>query len=282
MEYVKQFNINGIDTKQVACIELKGAPNAATEGCVGVLGIDTTSPTHDVYKCVARNGSVYTWELLSSGMSFLYSRDIGYGKSTMEFPYSTIAIPDKYVIKVGDLIFDKEGYIYQISSIGSTSCNATYCGTRIGVYRSSQEFMSTGISIYEGVKKGQRTLINPYPSEIKQVKDISSMVGGYLVFYHFFPGITGANFTINFFCNREWVSGGSTGNKYSCNICSYPAKGQDNKMYQIEIRIDYGQEGEDWFIEPTNILLYNLTEGGVTVIEDTIGTNGIGGTLYFS
>lgn len=65
MHYVKQFNINGVGTKQVACIELHGKPNAATEGKVGVLGIDMDSPVHDVYKCVAVNGGVYTWELLS-------------------------------------------------------------------------------------------------------------------------------------------------------------------------------------------------------------------------
>jgi hypothetical protein len=67
MHYVKEFNINGITTRQAACIELRGVPNAATEGYVGVLGIDVTSPTHDVYKCVAVNGGIYTWELLSSG-----------------------------------------------------------------------------------------------------------------------------------------------------------------------------------------------------------------------
>lgn len=62
MRYVKKFNINGVETKQVACIELHGAPNAATEGAVGVLGIDVDSPTYDLYKCVAVNGGVYTWK----------------------------------------------------------------------------------------------------------------------------------------------------------------------------------------------------------------------------
>ena len=64
MHYVKQFKINGVDTKQVACIELQGVPNAATEGSVGVLGMDMSSPTHEVYRCVAVNGSIYTWEIL--------------------------------------------------------------------------------------------------------------------------------------------------------------------------------------------------------------------------
>ena len=67
MHYVKEFTINGITTRQAACIELQGRPNAATEGAVGVLGMDVTSPTHEVYKCTAVKGSVYTWELLSSG-----------------------------------------------------------------------------------------------------------------------------------------------------------------------------------------------------------------------
>ena len=73
MHYVKQFKINGVDTKQVACIELQGVPNATTEGSLGVLGIDVTSPTHDVYKCVAVNGSIYTWEwqYLHLGIAFL-------------------------------------------------------------------------------------------------------------------------------------------------------------------------------------------------------------------
>lgn len=132
MNYVKQFKINGVDTKQVACIELQGVPNAATEGCVGVLGMDMTSPTHEVYRCVAVNGSVYTWELLSAGMSIISATITGEGGENKEFPYSALRVPNKYLIKVGDLILDSEGYLYQVSSIGGESCNTTYCGTHIG------------------------------------------------------------------------------------------------------------------------------------------------------
>lgn len=67
MRHVKRFEINGIKTRQTACIELKGKPNAATKGQVGSLGIDVTSPLCEVYKCVAVNGNVYTWELLTGG-----------------------------------------------------------------------------------------------------------------------------------------------------------------------------------------------------------------------
>lgn len=81
MYYVKHFDVNGVETRQVACIELHGRPNAATEGAVGVLGIDMNSPTHEMYRCVAVKGSIYTWELLTSG---------GGGASGT---YYTVAIP---------------------------------------------------------------------------------------------------------------------------------------------------------------------------------------------
>ena len=67
MKYVKHFDILGVDTAQVPCIELQGVPNAATVGAVGLLGMDMTSEGHEIYKCVAVNGSVYTWECLAKG-----------------------------------------------------------------------------------------------------------------------------------------------------------------------------------------------------------------------
>lgn len=140
MHYVKEFDINGVATKQVACIELRGKPNSATEGHVGVLGIDVTSATHDVYKCVAVNGSIYTWELLSSGMSIITALVTGGGSSTFPFPYAKLRTPALYVPKVGDLILDSEWYLYQINSIGSTHCLAEYTGSQITSY---------GMSAYE-------------------------------------------------------------------------------------------------------------------------------------
>ena len=130
MHYVKHFDINGVDTKQVACIELHGKPNAATEGHIGVLGIDVDSPLHDVYKCVAVNGSIYTWELLSSGMSMISATITFGGAETVQFPYINLRTPAMYVVKIGDLIVDKDGYLYQIDSLNSTYCEATYCDTQ--------------------------------------------------------------------------------------------------------------------------------------------------------
>ena len=128
MHYVKHFNINGIDTKQVACIELHGKPNAAIEGCVGVLGVDVDSPHHDVYKCVAVNGGIYTWELLSSGLSVLSAGVSKGGAITPNFTYGSLWTPSEYVVKVGDLILDADGYVYQVTAIGASSCSTAYLG----------------------------------------------------------------------------------------------------------------------------------------------------------
>ncbi len=134
MHYVKQFEINGVATKQVACIELHGKPNAATEGYLGVLGIDLDSPLHEVYKCVAVNGSVYSWELLSSGMSIMSAMVSGNGVSQAQFPYDKIRKPATYVIKTGDLLLDSDGYLYQIDALNVTYCETSYTGTQVVAY----------------------------------------------------------------------------------------------------------------------------------------------------
>ena len=131
MHYVTQFDINGVASRQAACIELHGKPNAATEGFVGVLGVDLDSPTHDVYKCVAVNGSIYTWELLSSGMSVIVATTSASGASSTSFSYSMLRIPRDYVVKVGDTILDSEGYLYQVTAINETYCEANYTGTKL-------------------------------------------------------------------------------------------------------------------------------------------------------
>lgn len=146
MHYVKSFKINGVDTAQIPCIELQGKPNSATEGRVGVLGIDMVSPLHDVYKCVAVNGSIYTWELLSSGLSIMSASISGEGDVSMEFPYEKIRKPSTYIIKPGDLILDREGYLYQVDSLKAESCVASYCGTRVVAYGMS----AYDLAVYEG------------------------------------------------------------------------------------------------------------------------------------
>ena len=88
MRYVKHLIINDVDVRQVACIELHGAPNAATVGAFGLLGIDVDSPSHEMYKCVAVNGGVYTWEICmgggsQSGVGSLSVTDDGVGNVTV-------------------------------------------------------------------------------------------------------------------------------------------------------------------------------------------------------
>lgn len=65
MKYVKHFDILGVDTAQIPCIELHGVPTTATVGVVGLLGMDIN--TGEVYKCTKVNGSIYTWESLTRG-----------------------------------------------------------------------------------------------------------------------------------------------------------------------------------------------------------------------
>lgn len=67
MNYVKHFDILGVNTAQIPCIELQGVPNSATEGAVGLLGMNMLSDDHEIYVCVAVNGSVYTWKPLKDG-----------------------------------------------------------------------------------------------------------------------------------------------------------------------------------------------------------------------
>lgn len=67
MQYVKYFNILGVNTTQIPCIELQGVPNTATEGAVGLLGINVLSAEHELYKCVEVNGNVYTWMPIKNG-----------------------------------------------------------------------------------------------------------------------------------------------------------------------------------------------------------------------
>ena len=64
MNYVKHFNLFGTEARQITCLELEGVPTSSTEGEVGVLGIDVTSDTLDLYKCIYAKNDVYAWEKL--------------------------------------------------------------------------------------------------------------------------------------------------------------------------------------------------------------------------
>ena len=152
MHYVKHFTINGVDTKQVACIEVKGKPNAATEGSVGLLAIDTTSPMHDVYKCIGVEGNIYHWELLSSGTCIMSSIITGAGEELAEFPYDKLRTVANYVVKVGDVIIDKEGFLYQVESVGYDYCVARYNGTQIvsGIPKVGQVDNGKLLSVVDG------------------------------------------------------------------------------------------------------------------------------------
>lgn len=97
-QFVKKFDINGVKTKQVACIELHGKPNAATKGAVGVLGMDVDSPNHEIYKCVGVMGGIYAWEAFSGGSSgsggSLTVTDDGAGNVTMALSGGSLKVAD--------------------------------------------------------------------------------------------------------------------------------------------------------------------------------------------
>ena len=177
MHYVQHFKINGVDTKQVACIELKGKPNAATEGSVGLLAIDTTSPLHEVYKCIGVEGSVYHWELLSSGTCIMSSIITGAGEELAEFPYDKLKTVANYVVKVGDVIIDKEGFLYQVESLGYDYCVARYNGTQIvsGIPKVGEVDNGKILSVVDGCHafvNPQDTLVAEYvEQELSKVKE---------------------------------------------------------------------------------------------------------------
>lgn len=69
MNFVDSLKFLGIEAKQIPTIILHGVPSTATEGAVGVLGMDVDSENHDLYKCIAASNGIYTWEPVGSGAS---------------------------------------------------------------------------------------------------------------------------------------------------------------------------------------------------------------------
>ena len=66
MNFVEHFNLLGLDVMQISCIKLSGAPTSSTEGAVGMLGMDITSESYDLYKCVSAENGEYVWESVGS------------------------------------------------------------------------------------------------------------------------------------------------------------------------------------------------------------------------
>ncbi len=65
MNFVDNLNMYGVEAMQLPCIKRSGAPTEATEGAVGLLYMNTDNGT--MYKCIAVENGVHTWELLASG-----------------------------------------------------------------------------------------------------------------------------------------------------------------------------------------------------------------------
>lgn len=66
MKYIPYTVTKGVATKEITCITGKGKPTSATEGAVGLLYMDEDNGA--VYKCVAAQDGVYTWEIMGGGV----------------------------------------------------------------------------------------------------------------------------------------------------------------------------------------------------------------------
>lgn len=60
MNYVESLKMLGLEAKQIPSITGDGAPTTSTEGAVGCLYMDNA--TKYMYKCIAADEGVYTWE----------------------------------------------------------------------------------------------------------------------------------------------------------------------------------------------------------------------------
>lgn len=88
MNYVKSFNLLGVEAQQIPCITGEGAPTTSTEGAVGCLYMDTTNG--DIYKCTVVDGEKYTWENTKKPATDCYAylshnTDFNYTANTLIF-----------------------------------------------------------------------------------------------------------------------------------------------------------------------------------------------------
>lgn len=84
MNYVESFNLFGTAAAQIPCIKGEGAPTTSTQGAVGCLYLDTASESNDLYKCVAVNGSIYTWKSLFGDLSAALAEIQAYAQSLVD------------------------------------------------------------------------------------------------------------------------------------------------------------------------------------------------------
>lgn len=61
MEYIDSLDIFGTEARMIPCIKNNGVPTSTTEGAVGMLCMDISSASYDLYKCVSASNGNYTW-----------------------------------------------------------------------------------------------------------------------------------------------------------------------------------------------------------------------------
>ena len=121
MNYIESFNLLGVEAQQIPCITGEGAPKTFTEGAVGCLYMNTL--TGDIYKCVAAENGVYTWnnittEAVTDKVTIFTGTEFNVSGGAMGYLDGISVVDPLFKAKVGDLYFNTEThYLYYIYDI---------------------------------------------------------------------------------------------------------------------------------------------------------------------
>ena len=119
MNYVEGYDLFGKETIQISCIKLNGVPTTTTEGAVGLLGMDVTSETKEIYKCTNVENGVFTWELIGESNRIASGKTAVFlGDSQTEANYHKTKIFHEWVKEILGL-----GTCFNFGLSGSTITN---------------------------------------------------------------------------------------------------------------------------------------------------------------
>lgn len=120
MNYVKNFNLLGVEARQRPSLVGNGSPTLSTVGVVGEFYLDES--TGDLYKCIAVENDSYTWDLIGGGdsslnekVSELENRISANEEHTNLVEEETVAITN-YIIGINEKVNKMESDIGDINS----------------------------------------------------------------------------------------------------------------------------------------------------------------------
>lgn len=139
MNFIKSFNLLGVEAQQIPCITGEGVPTTATEGAIGCFYMDTTSG--EVYKCTNVANGIYTWVLFEG------ANKEGEITSLMTVPRATFKQIRAYDKEKNAFVYFEEIYTYCHSD------DKHGCGVMFGLEQHKSN--STEQSIYKSVDGGE-------------------------------------------------------------------------------------------------------------------------------